>query len=264
MNRRTTRASPEPFESSSLSSSPVHSEEDISIRHRSPSGSHRQILHQIDFLHSLLNTFLPFSSGQRADVGLDSQPATDHPFMRAPPSGNAASTLPLESYFPPRQGLYHSHPLGGGGGGGGGSGGGSGNGSESGTAAIQDLSTARSSGFEAYINHQAQSYRSQVQAAGATMARRNRSTHQAAAPPSSFSLSSSAHAQLPGSRSSSRSVSTFSPASTATATHGGRTKTVYVLNCVYCDHFVCHRGMRAILLADVKIELFSTDCPPSK
>ncbi|XP_003382986.1 PREDICTED: protein FAM72A-like [Amphimedon queenslandica] len=41
-----------------------------------------------------------------------------------------------------------------------------------------------------------------------------------------------------------------------------KTKPVYELNCSYCDHLVCVRGMRAILLADKTVELYSTDQPP--
>lgn len=41
-----------------------------------------------------------------------------------------------------------------------------------------------------------------------------------------------------------------------------RNKIVYKLNCAYCKNSVCERAMRAILLADTKIELYSTDIPP--
>eukprot|EP00126_Sphaerothecum_destruens_P000677 Sdes_comp10865_c0_seq1m2520 len=40
------------------------------------------------------------------------------------------------------------------------------------------------------------------------------------------------------------------------------TKTVVLLNCKYCNGNLCQRGMRAILLADTSVELFSTDLPP--
>jgi hypothetical protein len=40
-------------------------------------------------------------------------------------------------------------------------------------------------------------------------------------------------------------------------------KHVYELACLHCKTKVCSRAMRAILLADVKIELFSTDTPPN-
>lgn len=42
-----------------------------------------------------------------------------------------------------------------------------------------------------------------------------------------------------------------------------RNKIVYLLNCVTCNRTLCTRAMRAILLADTKIELYSTDIPPS-
>lgn len=38
-------------------------------------------------------------------------------------------------------------------------------------------------------------------------------------------------------------------------------KPVYKLLCRYCHNMVCARGMRAILLADTNIELYSTDIP---
>ncbi|KAI9501920.1 protein FAM72, partial [Coemansia spiralis] len=41
-----------------------------------------------------------------------------------------------------------------------------------------------------------------------------------------------------------------------------RTKSACQLYCRYCDNNVCTRGMRALLLADNRIELFSTDMPP--
>lgn len=41
-----------------------------------------------------------------------------------------------------------------------------------------------------------------------------------------------------------------------------RNKIVYKLSCTYCKTPVCNRAMRAILLADTKIELYSTDIPP--
>ncbi|KAJ2664738.1 hypothetical protein IWW48_000686 [Coemansia sp. RSA 1200] len=41
-----------------------------------------------------------------------------------------------------------------------------------------------------------------------------------------------------------------------------RTKSACQLYCRYCHNNVCTRGMRALLLADNRIELFSTDMPP--
>ena len=36
-------------------------------------------------------------------------------------------------------------------------------------------------------------------------------------------------------------------------------KVVYLLECKICDEQICRRGMRAILLADTRVKLFSTD-----
>ncbi|KAJ1981528.1 hypothetical protein H4R34_002039 [Dimargaris verticillata] len=41
-----------------------------------------------------------------------------------------------------------------------------------------------------------------------------------------------------------------------------RGKTVCKLFCTLCSTLVCMRGMRALLLADNRIELYSTDVPP--
>lgn len=43
-----------------------------------------------------------------------------------------------------------------------------------------------------------------------------------------------------------------------------RHKVVYLLHCAYCSQRVCNRAMKAILLADTKIELYSTDIPPAE
>lgn len=40
-----------------------------------------------------------------------------------------------------------------------------------------------------------------------------------------------------------------------------RRKVVYELDCVHCKSTVCHRGLRAILLSNTKVELYSTDRP---
>lgn len=42
-----------------------------------------------------------------------------------------------------------------------------------------------------------------------------------------------------------------------------RTKVVCLLGCRHCSNLVCKRGMKAILLADMNVELFSTDAPPT-
>jgi hypothetical protein len=39
-------------------------------------------------------------------------------------------------------------------------------------------------------------------------------------------------------------------------------KPVYQLSCKHCCNIICARGMKAILLADTRIELYSTDTPP--
>lgn len=41
-------------------------------------------------------------------------------------------------------------------------------------------------------------------------------------------------------------------------------KPVYKLNCRHCSTAVCARGMKAILLADTTIELYSTDTPSQR
>lgn len=43
-----------------------------------------------------------------------------------------------------------------------------------------------------------------------------------------------------------------------------RNKIVYELHCRFCQDHICGRAMRAILLADTKVELYSTDVPPSR
>ena len=52
------------------------------------------------------------------------------------------------------------------------------------------------------------------------------------------------------------------PTATNRANNALRNKIVYKLNCAYCKIPVCDRAMRAILLADTKVELYSTDIPP--
>ena len=39
-------------------------------------------------------------------------------------------------------------------------------------------------------------------------------------------------------------------------------KPVYELRCSQCMGLLCVRGMKAILLSDVSVELYSTDLPP--
>ncbi|KAI8621769.1 protein FAM72 [Chytriomyces sp. MP71] len=42
-----------------------------------------------------------------------------------------------------------------------------------------------------------------------------------------------------------------------------RSKTVCQLSCKYCVQPICTRGMKAILLADTRVELYSTDTVPA-
>ena len=42
-----------------------------------------------------------------------------------------------------------------------------------------------------------------------------------------------------------------------------KSKVVQHLSCGHCHAQVCRRGMKAILLADTQVELFSTDAPPN-
>ena len=43
-----------------------------------------------------------------------------------------------------------------------------------------------------------------------------------------------------------------------------KSKTVFTLQCAFCANSVCLRAMKAILLADTKVELFSTDTPSGR
>ncbi|XP_028301724.1 protein FAM72B isoform X2 [Gouania willdenowi] len=43
-----------------------------------------------------------------------------------------------------------------------------------------------------------------------------------------------------------------------------KNKCVTQVNCVFCDSLLCTRGMKAVLLADTEVELFSTDIPPNR
>ncbi|XP_071083103.1 protein FAM72A-like [Haliotis cracherodii] len=40
-----------------------------------------------------------------------------------------------------------------------------------------------------------------------------------------------------------------------------REKNVYSLDCIFCGSNVCRRGMKAVLLADTRTEMYSTDIP---
>ncbi|KAK9761027.1 hypothetical protein K7432_014398 [Basidiobolus ranarum] len=41
-------------------------------------------------------------------------------------------------------------------------------------------------------------------------------------------------------------------------------KPVFILDCRFCQNIFCERGMKAVLLADCKVELYSTDMVPSR
>ncbi|XP_007897613.1 protein FAM72A [Callorhinchus milii] len=43
-----------------------------------------------------------------------------------------------------------------------------------------------------------------------------------------------------------------------------KNKLVMMLCCKFCESSLCARGMRAVLLADTDIELYSTDIPPTR
>ncbi|XP_029105508.1 protein FAM72A isoform X1 [Scleropages formosus] len=48
------------------------------------------------------------------------------------------------------------------------------------------------------------------------------------------------------------------------STSSFKNKCVTQVYCIYCDSLLCTRGMKAVLLADTDIELFSTDIPPNR
>ncbi|XP_060701026.1 protein FAM72A isoform X1 [Chiloscyllium punctatum] len=43
-----------------------------------------------------------------------------------------------------------------------------------------------------------------------------------------------------------------------------KNKLVNLLCCKFCDNVLCARGMKAVLLADTDVELYSTDIPPTR
>ena len=55
---------------------------------------------------------------------------------------------------------------------------------------------------------------------------------------------------------------TFTPRRNANLHPNFRAKSVCDLSCKYCCLKICKRGMKAILLADTRVELFSTDYAP--
>lgn len=55
----------------------------------------------------------------------------------------------------------------------------------------------------------------------------------------------------------------YQMSSTGSGSSGGtHSKTVCRMDCRYCSAVVCLRGMKAMLLADTSVELYSTDHPP--
>ena len=58
------------------------------------------------------------------------------------------------------------------------------------------------------------------------------------------------------------SSSRFSPHQDCALHPSFKWKPVYNLECVFCQSTLCVRGMKAILLADTRVELYSTDLPP--
>ncbi|KAI8596327.1 FAM72 protein-domain-containing protein, partial [Dissophora ornata] len=50
--------------------------------------------------------------------------------------------------------------------------------------------------------------------------------------------------------------------SSSNGSNGTHSKTVCRMDCRYCSAVICLRGMKAMLLADTSVELYSTDHPP--
>lgn len=50
----------------------------------------------------------------------------------------------------------------------------------------------------------------------------------------------------------------------STANASFKNKCVAQVRCVFCDSLLSSRGMKAVLLADAEVELFSTDIPPNR
>ncbi|KAJ3190780.1 Protein fam72a, partial [Dinochytrium kinnereticum] len=53
------------------------------------------------------------------------------------------------------------------------------------------------------------------------------------------------------------------PTATTSVHPSFRSKSVCKLNCKFCIQQICKRGMKAILLADTRVELYSTDAVPA-
>ncbi|KAH6577084.1 hypothetical protein BASA50_000047 [Batrachochytrium salamandrivorans] len=93
-------------------------------------------------------------------------------------------------------------------------------------------------------------------------------SHQHAAPISTLPISRSMGSSVSASQAAAyldiRAANAISSTNTSTSNMRPhfRSKIVYVLSCGHCSGQVCQRGMKAILLADTNIELFSTDSTP--
>ena len=83
-----------------------------------------------------------------------------------------------------------------------------------------------------------------------------------ASPTGTSSIASAAGVPLQHLQQILRGASVNVPNRPAAVNNSLRNKIVYKLTCTYCKTPVCNRAMRAILLADTKIELYSTDIPP--
>lgn len=79
---------------------------------------------------------------------------------------------------------------------------------------------------------------------------------------SARSLFSAAFASLEAERA--REFVHFSKTTMSTSNANFKNKCVTQVNCIFCESLLCTRGMKAVLLADTEVELFSTDIPPNR
>ncbi|KAF3856099.1 hypothetical protein F7725_016822 [Dissostichus mawsoni] len=56
----------------------------------------------------------------------------------------------------------------------------------------------------------------------------------------------------------------FGRTTMSTSNANFKNKCVSQVNCIFCESLLCTRGMKAVLLADTEVELFSTDIPPNR
>ena len=66
------------------------------------------------------------------------------------------------------------------------------------------------------------------------------------------------------SHTSANHVAVPSPGTSASVHPSFRSKAVCALGCRFCRKDICRRGMKAILLSDTRVELYSTDVVPPK